>query len=363
MATIQTRKRKNGKIVYRVMIRRIDAAPVYKTFALKHDAMKFATQADDEISQGTFGLRHEAQKHTLTDAIERYIRVELPKKPKAIYNVTQHLVYWKAQLGDKKLSELTSALIVELRDTLAAGTTVRGRQRAPATVNRYLATLSHVLSVACREWEWLESSPMQRVRKLKEPRGRVRYLSDDERKALLKACEKWEDPYLYTIVILALSTGMRRGEIMSLTWGDVDLERHRIVLQQTKNGERRLVPLVGKAHELLLAHATTRCLGATLLWPSENEGYTHQPKDMRKAWEAALEAAKLEDFHFHDLRHSAASYLAMSGATTSEIAEVLGHKTLTMVKRYSHLSDSHVSQVVERMNARFVDDQSHTSAS
>lgn len=136
---------------------------------------------------------------------------------------------------------------------------------------------------------------------------------------------------------------------MSLTWEDVDLHQGRATLHETKNGERRVVPLSGKALELLKAHAKVRRLNTSLLFPGKNP---QKPMDLRTPWESALKKAGIEDFRFHDLRHSAASYLAMNGASLAEIAEVLGHKTLQMVKRYAHLSEAHSAGVMERMNAR-----------
>jgi len=188
---------------------------------------------------------------------------------------------------------------------------------------------------------------MAKVTRMREPRGRVRFLSDDERNRLLKACQDSPNPYLYAVVVLALSTGMRSGEIMGLTWDDVDLNQGRAILHETKNGERRVVSLGGKALELLKVHARIRRLDTALLFPGKNPA---KPMDLRAPWLAALKAAEIEDFRFHDLRHSAASYLAMNGASLAEIAEVLGHKTLQMVKRYSHLSEAHTANVVARMN-------------
>jgi integrase len=136
----------------------------------------------------------------------------------------------------------------------------------------------------------------------------------------------------------------------------VDLHQGRITLHETKNGERRVVPLAGKALELLQAHAKVRRLDTPLLFPSKVRDPKTKvpvgPMDLRTPWENALKTAGIEDFRFHDLRHSAASYLAMNGASLAEIAEVLGHKTLQMVKRYSHLSEAHTAGVVARMNAR-----------
>jgi integrase len=211
-------------------------------------------------------------------------------------------------------------------------------------VNRYLAALSDAFTVAVKEWEWLEDSPMRKVKKPKEPRGRVRFLSEDgERPRLLKACEESSNPYLYPVVVLALSTGMRQGEIMGLTWEDVDLHQGRATLHETKNGERRVVPLSGKALELLKEHSKVRRLDTNLLFPGKNP---QKPIDLRAPWEAALKKAGIEDFRFHDLRHSAASYLTEAGVPLVTVAEILGHKTMQMVQRYSHVATKHKAEVV-----------------
>jgi integrase len=140
---------------------------------------------------------------------------------------------------------------------------------------------------------------------------------------------------------------------MNLTWADIDFSNRRIILEETKNGERRAAPLVGKAFELLdeLRKNKVRRIDTNLVFPgihAMNKGSA----SIRTAFLFALKKAKIENFKFHDLRHSAASYLAMNGATLAEIAAVLGHKTLAMVKRYAHLSDTHVSSVVESMNKK-----------
>jgi integrase len=166
---------------------------------------------------------------------------------------------------------------------------------------------------------------------------------------LLDACKTSRNKNLYTIVVLALSTGTRRMELLGLTWNDVDLQRGVVRLHDTKNKERRVLPLTGFALELMQQYATKRSNESAFVFPSRNG---RKPADIRTAWEEAVERAEIEDFHFHDLRHSAASYLAMNGASLAEIAEVLGHKTLDMVKRYAHLSDAHTAGVVARMNEK-----------
>jgi integrase len=151
------------------------------------------------------------------------------------------------------------------------------------------------------------------------------------------------------VVLIALSTGFRKGEILNLQWPDVDLIQGRITSQETKNGERRTVPLTGPALDQMRQHARVRRRDTQLVFPN---AYGTKPLDIRKAWETALKQATIPDFRFHDLRHSAASYLAMNGASLAEIAEILGHKTLAMVKRYAHLSEAHTAGVVARMNAK-----------
>ena len=147
---------------------------------------------------------------------------------------------------------------------------------------------------------------------------------------------------------------MRSGEIMGLTWDVVDMSRGRAILHETKNGERRAVAITGHALEVLKELSKVRRIDSNLLFPSKETApqKPQKPMNLRRDWEAALKVAEIQDFKFHDLRHSAASYLAMNGASLAEIAEVLGHKTLAMVKRYAHLSEGHTARVVESMNQK-----------
>jgi integrase len=206
--------------------------------------------------------------------------------------------------------------------------------------------------MAVNEWQWVEDNPLRKVRKRKEPKGRVRYLTDEERSNLLSACMQSKNKFLYTIVILALSTGMRLREALYLKWSDIDFERKRMILNETKNEERRSASLTGLAFDLMKELSEEKkSVESVFVFPSKfNKGKT--PVDIRKAWLNALKAANIEDFRFHDNRHSTASYLAMNSASLAEIAEVLGQKTLQMVKRYAHLSEQHTANVVASMNAK-----------
>ena len=344
----------NQRASYRVMVRLQSRPTQYATFKRKTDAKHWGQQTEEAIREGRYFATAEAKKHTLAELIERYEREVLSQKSESKRrDQERHLRWWKDRIGTRTLSDVTSALVSEYRSVLVSETTVGGKKRSPATVNRYLTSLSHAFAVAAREWEWLGQSPVRNVKKLREPRGRVRFLSDEERSRLLAACQVADDSRLYVLVVLAVSTGARQGELLRLRWPDIDLRRGVAVLHQTKNDERRALPLTGLALAVLTERSKVRRLDTDLVF-ANSEG---QPIFPRKAWEDALRAAQIEDFRFHDLRHSAASYLAMSGATLAEIAEVLGHKTLAMVKRYSHLTDLHTSKVVARMNEKIFGSQ------
>jgi integrase len=349
MASIEKRTTKNNKVVYRVKIRLKGFPAQTATFERLTDARKWVQQTEVAIREGRHFRTSEAKKHTLAEAIDRYLKNILPKKPKSFYDQKLQLCWWKKTIGDHVLAQINSSLIAEYRDKLASGVTVRGKSRASATVNRYLAALSHLFTIAVKEWGWVEENPLRKVSKMKEPRGRVRFLSDVEREKLLAAAQESANHYLYLIIVLCLSTGARRMEIIGLSWQNVDLNRNVIILHETKNNERRVLPIAGHALELFKQHAKVRRIDTDLVFPAHNP---KKPMDIRTPWETALKKAQIEDFRFHDLRHSAASYLAMNGASLAEIAEVLGHKTLQMVKRYAHLSEAHTAKVVAKMNER-----------
>jgi len=350
MATIESRTTENGTVAYRARVR-IKGFPAQSaTFERKTDAREWAKQTEAAIKDGRYFKTAEAKKHTVREMTERYLEYMKHRNPKRHPWVEQYLDWWVQQIGPYALSDVTKALIIEQRDKLMASEGRNVKKRAPGTVNRYMTALSHAFSVAMNEWEWVQDHPMKKISKLPEPRGRVRFLDDDERKRLLEACQQIDSPYLYIFVVLALSTGARHGELINLCWRDVELSRKVIILHDTKNKERRVLPLASHALDLIKAHHEARNVASELVFPSpSNPG---QPWSSRSTWLAALDKAKITDFRFHDLRHSAASYLAMNGASLAEIAEVLGHKTLAMVKRYSHLSEAHTAKVVERMNQK-----------
>lgn len=362
MATIRERIDATGKKSYQVQVRIKGFPPQTNSFPTKTLAKQWAAHVESELRTGRYMPLAQAQRHTVRELLDEYRKnVLTPLKPKQVSSQGPQLDWWSKKLGAYSLADLTPAAIGKCRDELLQTPfgNNNDRMRTPATVVRYMAVLSHAFSVAVKEWQWMPESPMSKVKKPKVKNERMRYLSDDEQSRLLAATKISANHYLHTIVTTALSTGMRYGEIMNLRWSNVILDDADdlglILLETTKNGEPRGVPLVKNAcvaiKVLRQAHAANnggKVKTDRLLFPSEDDA--DKPVEIRKAWETALRRAEIKNFRFHDLRHTAASYLAMDGATAPEIAEILGHKSLQMVKRYSHFNKAHIAQVMARMN-------------
>ncbi len=354
MATFETRVSDNGGKTYRAKIRLRGYPPQSASFNRLSDAKKWAAATETAIKQGHYFKNAEAKNHTLKEMVARYYNdVLLTYSTKEQKDRKIKLDWWNSRLGHFLLSDITHIIINEHKRAIEA---------APATINKYLKNLSHVYSIAVNEWGWLDDNPMGKVKAPKLPRGRVRYLDDAEREKLILSCKVSPNTCLYTAFILALSTGMRQAELMNLywklpqilptetAWGVVSLEHNVIILHQTKNGEFRRIPLVGLALDLVKQRAKIKRMDTDLLFPSPT--HPQQPIELRKSWLNALERADIDDFRWHDIRHTTASYLAMNGASLAEIAEVLGHKTFAMVKRYSHLSEGHIGNVIASMNEK-----------
>ena len=348
MATMTKRITKEGKPYYTAQVRLKGYPAQTQSFSRLTDAKKWVQDTESAIREGRHFKTAEAKKHTVDEMIDRYLSsAKLTKVQDG--HVGLHLRRWKSEIGYMLLADVNADILTSIKEKLL-NEEFRGKPRSPTTVLRYMASLSTVFSTAVRDWAWLEESPMKNIKKPSAARGRVRFLSDDERERLLVACKESKNKQLYLCVILAISTGMRQSELFGLKWADVNLKDRYIILHETKNGERRRVPLSRLMLDLLKDHAKLRRLDTPLLFPGIKKPLT--PIDLQTPWETARKNAGIIDFTWHDLRHCTASYLAMNGASMAEIAEVLGHKTLSMVKRYSHLSDSHVSNVVASMNEK-----------
>ena len=287
-------------------------------------------------------------------------REEKPKKRDAH---SGRLIWWKEQIGHLKLADVTAATVVEHRGTLGRETytrakpaskwsVVKGKEarqfnRTSSTVNRYLANLSHVFTVARKEWHWMSHNPFDGVSRLGLSSGRVRFLSEDERVGPLAATVK--DPQLHTFTLVALSTAVRAGELWNLCRRDVDLKEGRLLLRKTKNSQPRTAWVHGEALRLLSEHGKVRRLGDDRVFVSKTGKRYRYEKDFR----AACVTANVRDFTFHDLRHSAATYLAREGATEQQLKAIGGWKS-NVVSRYVHLAAEDSSAVLQRMNEKIL---------
>jgi integrase len=353
MASIRMRTSKAGIVRYHVQVRKKGFPPFTATFERKTDAQKWAADKEAELRQQKYFKYELHQKRTVADVIDRYVKSVLPTKPKSEANQRVQLEQWRKELGKEPLGTLTVAQISAVKDKLASEKLPSGKPRSGPTVNRYLAVLSHALNLACKEWGWIEHNPALAVSKFKESKPRDRYLTDDERTRLLEECERSTNRYLKTVVVLAISTGLRRDEIRFLKWSDVLLDQQKAIIRDTKNGETRSVPLYGPALAGLTQLHANRPADRRYVFSSPKKD---EPIDFRTAWRVARKNAGLQDFRFHDLRHTTASYLAMNGATPTDIAAVLGHKSIAMAQRYSHLAPSHVDGVVAKMNQKIFEE-------
>jgi integrase len=355
MATIQKRVSADGSTTYRVQVRLKGFPPETASFERKTDANQWAQTTEANMRAGRhFGA---SKRHTFKELANEY---EQHAKDKV------RLTYWSNVFGEYSLDTITPALISKQRDKLlsedtqnfttpSTGDPIKDANRVKAkrtgsTVNRYLASLSSCLNYGVKTLQWLERNPCEKIEKPKESKGRVRFLSDEERIVLLKACEAHKD--LYLAVVLALSTGARQSEVMTLRYSQIDFNRKVITLHVTKNGDKRALPLVGSAFTLLQERAKIRSLCDDRLFPPTRLAKKSNNLDLRQPWHKALKAANIKDFRWHDLRHTAASYMAMSGVSLVEISKILGQRTMQMVSRYSHLSEGHIVSTGEKLAAR-----------
>jgi integrase len=341
MAAIRKREGKKGT-TYTVTIRKTGFPSETKSFPTISKAKQWATSVEAKMDDGKWDTgTSEANKHTLRELIDFYLEVE----GEATARVSC-LNWWKDEIGRLKLSAVTPSVLNKCKIKLGQSSACnRTNSRGPATINRHLAYLSVVFSQGVREYQWCAENPVLKVKKLKEPKGRIRFLSDDERTALLTECKK--NPQLYELVVLALTTGARAGEMLNLQWSDIDFQRGTATLRNTKNGETRLIAVSGHAMDLLKPRR-----GIGFVFPSNTGKATYE---YSKPFKKAVEAAEIEDFRFHDLRHTAASYLAQAGKSLLEIMETLGHKSVAMASRYAHLTTKTVEDSSTYLNSKMFD--------
>lgn len=353
MATIETRKSVRGT-TYRAKVRLDGHPPATRSFTSKAAARAWAGEVEAEMRNGKYAA---GSGRTLAEAISGYEGDRLLElRDQASTQV--HLDWWRARLGSTRLRELSVMAIADALDGLAKERVKPRRKggvskiRSAATLNRYKATLSAVLKW-CQRRGWITDNPARHVAAKAENNERVRFLSPDERAALLAACKNSPSAALHPAVVTLLATGARLMEVMSLRWNDIDLQGSFITIRTSKNGDARRVPLPGDAVTVLRAWAGRggiARLPSAMVFPANSD--PKKPADLRRSWRTALKAAKIANFRRHDLRHSAASALASGGASLLTIGAVLGHRSAAATKRYAHLAENDLRDAVERAAAK-----------
>src|SRR5438477_4871418 len=252
---------------------------------------------------------------------------------KSIRTERNRVKRWVKDLGMRPIGQITRAQIESWRREKMS-------RCKPATINRDLSRLRHMLNIAV-EWELLEESPMQGMKFLRENNARTRYLSVGECHRLIDSCMA---PHIRAIVTVALHTGMRLGEILNLRWQDLDFSSGFILVRDSKNGQARQVPMDSMISTLLRSWPRL----SNLVFTSVLTG--GRIVDVRTGFQNACKRAGLTDLHFHDLRHTFASQFVMSGGSLYTCQRVLGHKAINMTQRYAHLSPTYKIKAIDRMN-------------
>jgi len=333
MATIQKLSNNSG-VSYRVLIRKKGLKAISKTFSTKSLASQFALKIEsDTKAQQAFGGASNTTTFKIASKdylLNRYPGIRPPRSHEG------RIEYWDKWFKDKRLIDITKSDITsglkELPDRLSN-----------TTINKYKAAASVVFSYACREYD-LPDNPVRHIRSLPEPRGRIRFLSDDERSRLFEACRASNWDKLYPLVLLAITTGARKGELLGLRWCDVDFDRQTAFINTTKNGQPKVLPLTDS---VVVELSRFKDQEPELIFNSQIK--PDKPYEFRKQWIKALDKSEINDFRFHDLRHTTASYLAQNGATLLEIGEILGHKQIQMTKRYAHLCIDHKQRLINKV--------------
>ena len=332
MSTIQKISRAKG-IVYRVLIRKSGIKAITKTFPTKKEAIQFSQKIEGSI-QEQIAFTSLDNKLTFKELAGDYIVKECTiKRPQ---EQASKLEFWVKHIGIKQVNNISSSDIYNTLDCLP-------KHLSNATYNRYKAAASVVFNYACRQYN-LTSNPIGLIPSKPEDNHRVRYLSTSERKRLLKACREVSWSKLYLLVLTAITTGARRGELLGLRWNDIDFERQTAYVQTTKNGQPKVLPLT---NDVVKELTKFRQQDSPLIFNSEIK--PHKAFCFNKQWKKVLEIAEVEDFTFHCLRHTCASYLAQSGASLLEIADVLGHKQISVTKRYAHLCIDHKERLINNV--------------
>lgn len=351
-AYIREYKKRGGQKSYTVYYDKVvngERIRKHKTCLTKAEAKEWVAEVEYELKKGII-TKEILRKRVLRDVIQDYEKTMLPHLRNA-RNIRQHLVWWNRHLGKFELATILPAHIADGKEKLLTEPGLRGFMLKPATIHRYLASLSGLFEWLLKEKHWIQENPVKKIRWPKINNARARFLTEKEISNLLNACDQSRNTRLGIYVRIALLTGMRKGELLSLCWKDVDFERKQIMLEDTKNGDSRSIPMVGELKNILHDLATQELSSIDmLLFPGVED--PSKSRDFQTAWKRALKLANIQDFTFHDLRHCAATIMLEAGVPHFAVARVLGHRLLNTTLRYSHLTEQAARDALEHISKK-----------
>ena len=297
---------------------------------------------EGEIAQGRFNLERTRKPHPFSELLERYHKHA--ESYKASYSREKYaLVGFGKYFAGRYLSDITTWVIEKWKRD-------RVKQVQPSTVNRELTILKHMLKTAVK-WGLASTNPAASVMPFPLQEGRTRFASEEELPRLLEACRnqvQW--PWLYPSVILAVNTGHRQGNLLRLRYEDVDLEHSLIHFVRTKNGKVNVVPMNREAREAVEWFLQHRYGEYLVMWPwGKRIGRT----TLYEAFKKACKEASIENFRWHDLRHTTGSYLVMDGNDLVTVQQILGHRDIKTTLRYAHLAPAHKAKAVDKLGETF----------
>ncbi|MDQ4120040.1 MAG: tyrosine-type recombinase/integrase [Acidobacteriota bacterium] len=294
----------------------------------------------NQVFQQAYGFAAKPDKNFEELVVEMFLPYSEANKKSFYTDVLVCRVLVRAFKG-KTLRQITPPMIESFKQDFAALPTKHGGKRSSATVNYHLSVLSKIFSLAL-DAELIESNPCFRVKKLKLNNQRMRVLSHEEERRLFAALG--DNSLISQLITLAIHTGMRRGEIFNLKWFDVDFNRGFVQVRESKSGKKRLVPINETVRSLLVGLKRR----SEYVFTSPKTG--GRLTDIKKGFRSALKKAGINDFCFHDLRHTAATRMADSGADAFTLMKILGHSDIRMTSRYTHATDSALRRAVAKLD-------------
>ena len=336
-------KRNNG--VWYTCIRHKNGKKVQKCLGTKNkaSAQRNDTKIRDEINEGTYFERLAGQNKTFKDMVDKFLMEYAPtvsRNMQTSYKTSlNHLIPF---FGETNLLSITSKMASRYKVLR------KGEGASPASVNRELSMLSTAFNLAIKEWEWVKENPVSKVKNDKENNEIDRWLERDEEKMILDNSPEW----LRDMILFAVNTGLRQGELLLLTWSRVNLLRKTILITETKNGKPKTLPLNKFALDVLNNRSKVRSIKGDLVFFDQSGKKIH-PNNLRASFYIVLRKVGIEDFRWHDLRHTFATRLAQAGKDLYKISKLLGHKDITMTQRYAHHCPESLRDAVEALEVDY----------